>query len=61
MLCKAMLSCKLMSNELESMNFVNDRCFNVRVIKLTAITKCIYAKKLSDTSRVVDIYDVLGI
>ena len=45
-----------MSNELESMSFVNDRYFNVRVIKLTAI-----AKKLSDTSRVVDIYDLLGI
>ena len=45
-----------MSSELESMNY-----FNVIVIKLGAIAKCIYAKKVSDTTSVVDIYDVLRI
>ena len=50
-----------MSSELESMNFVNYRYFNVIVIKLGAIAKCIYAEKVSDTTSVVDIYDVLRI
>ena len=47
-----------MFNELESINFVNYCYFNVSVIKLRAIAKCVYAKNLSHTASVVGIYDV---
>ena len=50
-----------MSSELESMNFANYRYFNVSFIKLGGIAKYVYAKKVSDTTSVVDIYDMLRI